>query len=476
MLSVTLGILLIAAPRSYAHAELLDTSPANGEHVDAPPSRIVLRFTEHVSPVPGAVVLRDSDGQALGNDEARSVPGHPDRVALAMPAALGDGVYTVSWRVVSADAHPVSGAFVFSVGTAQATGLADPAAGGGVDSTVNAVFWAFRLLGYAALALLVGGLFFVTVCWPPGRGDPRARRLVRVGWVSGLACGVAVLLLQGPYVAGVSLAHVLDPELLGGTLGTPYGAFVVGRLVLLGLAGALLVWLGRTAGRQLNPPQLAGISVLAVALPATWPGTGHAATGPLLAYVADTVHLIAMSVWLGGLALLFACVLPLRGDGATFPSVSEVAGLLPRFSRTAMAAVAVLVVTGVYQALAEVGTFGDLAGGRYGQLLAFKLAAFGLLLWLGAASRSAVARRYLMPAVHGDGAEEQQPRHPVRTAKRTRRTEQARDRVVLTRLRASVAVEALIAVGVLGITAGLVATPPGGEHLHGAGAGAGPVR
>ncbi|MGH3328845.1 MAG: copper resistance D family protein, partial [Streptomycetales bacterium] len=207
------------------------------------------------------------------------------------------------------------------------------------------------------------------------------------------------------------------------------------------------------------------------------PGTGHAATGPLLARVADTAHLIAMSVWLGGLALLFACVLPLRGSGAASPPVSEVAGLLPRFSRTAMAAVAVLVVTGAYQALAEVGTLGELAGGQYGRLLAFKLAAFGLLLWLGAASRGAVMRRYVLPVVHAAEVEAGRPHRPVRTAKRSRRTEQARDRVVLTQLRKSVGIEALIAVGVLAITAGLVATPPGGEHGHGASAGgAGPVR
>ncbi|MGH3329239.1 MAG: copper resistance protein CopC, partial [Streptomycetales bacterium] len=271
VLGAALGTLLIAAPRSYAHAELVDTSPVNGEHVEALPQRVVLRFSEQVTPVPDAVELRDSDGRTLSREQARSVPGHPERVALDVPPGLGDGVYLVSWRVVSADAHPINGAFVFSVGAARAAGLAEQAAGGAADATVNAVFWAFRLVGYATLAVLLGGLFFMIVCWPAGRGDPRAQRLVRLGWACALACGVAVLLLQGPYVAGESLAHVLDPELLGGTLATPYGAFVVTRLVLLGLAGGVLVWLGRTAGRQPRPPELAGIAVLAIALPATWP-------------------------------------------------------------------------------------------------------------------------------------------------------------------------------------------------------------
>ena len=139
----------------------------------------------------------------------------------------------------------------------------------------------------------------------------------------------------------------------------------------------------------------AGVVVLGVALPATWSGTGHANAQPgIVPAAADTVHLAAMSAWVGGLALLAVCVLPRSADHP----VGEVATALTRFSRIATVAVAALALTGLYQAWRGLGSWAALPGSSYGTLLVFKLALIGLLLWLGALSRSAVRSRYLAAA------------------------------------------------------------------------------
>jgi copper transport protein len=439
---MTVGLLLLPNAEAWAHAELVETNPANGTHLDTAPRTVVLRFTESVNPVRGGFSLLDGNGTTVAKPAAHGVPGDPTRVGMPVPASLGDGVYVVNWRVVSADSHPIHGAFVFSVGDARAAPLADAGARSGSDSLVTVMFWLFRLLSFASLALVVGGAFFVVVCWRAGLADRRVRRVVT--WALGVSAvsAVALFALQGANVAGSSLAGVADPVLLADTAGTTFGILLLVRIGLLCLAGLLLLRL-KTVSRK----EIVLVSCLGYALALTWSGTGHAAAGLLsnVAVLVDAAHLTAMSVWLGGLAVLASCTL--AGSDR-----DEAATAVSRFSRTAGAAVVVLGVTGLLQAWRELAEFGP--GTQYFTLLIFKVAVFGLLLWLASLSRSFVRRRLSAPA--------------------RRATEKAARRNTLAGLRRSVAWEAGIAVIVLGLTAALVAIPPGG-HDHGPAAAAAPA-
>jgi copper transport protein len=89
-------------------------------------------------------------------------------------------------------------------------------------------------------------------------------------------------------------------------------------------------------------------------------------------------------------------------------------------------------------------------------LLAFKLAALGVLLWLGAMSRSIVQRRYAAPMPEPDEAEA-----AIRSKRRAVRAAQLQERVTRTQLGQSVRLEAATAVAVLAVASVLVATPPG---------------
>jgi copper transport protein len=437
VVAMTVGLLLLPSADAWAHAELVETSPPNGTHLDAAPREVVLRFTESIKPVRGGFSLLDGSGATITVPSAHGVPGDAARISMPLPDSLGDGVYVVSWRVVSADSHPIHGAFVFSVGDARAAPLADAGAQAGSDRLVEVAFWLFRLLSFASLALLAGGGFFVVVCWRAGLPDRRVRRLITSAWAALVVSTVAVFLLQGPNVAGSSLAGLADPTLLADTVGTTFGILLLVRIALLGLAGLLLARL-KTVSRK----EIVLVIVLGYALSLTWSGTGHATAGLLssFAVLVDAAHLTAMSVWLGGVAVLASCTL---GSGGR-DREDEATAAVSRFSPTAGVAVTVLGITGVLQAWRELAEFGP--GTQYFSLLIFKIAMFGLLLWLASLSRSFVRRRLSVPATPRKAAD--------------------RRRGMLAGLRRSVAWEAGIAVVVLGITAALVAIPPGG-HDHG---------
>jgi copper transport protein len=177
---------------------------------------------------------------------------------------------------------------------------------------------------------------------------------------------------------------------LSGVLDERFGQVWSGRLVVLGLLALVLVALGR---RPVSPPLLAAGGVLSVALLLTPGLAGHAATQDLvpLAMVSDVVHLLAVSLWLGGLALLATAVLPRR-------LADELSVVVPRFSRMAFAAVVVILVTGTFQGWREVRSTAALTDTTYGRLLIVKVLLFGLLVALGGLSRRFVQARYRVPA------------------------------------------------------------------------------
>jgi copper transport protein len=447
------ALVLLAGSPASAHATLAGSDPVSGSQLDEAPEQVRLRFTERVTVAPDGVQLRGADGSVVATEPAAPAADDPATVVLPIPADLADGSYVVSYRVVSADSHPVAGALVFGVGVPAAS--LDQVEPSGEDPAVAAVFAVSRWTGYAGLALLAGALVVLGWCWPGGWANRRARRVVAAGWVASLLGAVAVLLLQGPYSAGRSLAAVADPGLLSATMDTDYGRYVAVRLALI-LAAAGLVLGYRKAGAI----------VLGLALPATWIGTGHANTsGNPVDWLADLAHLVAMSSWFGGLALLAVCLLP-RATSKTPPAplrgappppslpAEEVGPALRRFSLLATAAVTTLVVTGTFIAWRRVGSLDALVGTPYGRLLAFKLAVLGVLLWLGSMSRSVVQRRFGQP-VEPAG-------EPVsRSKRRAARSAVAQERGARAQLRQSVRLEAGVAVAVLAVASVLVATPPG---------------
>ncbi|MFF2512351.1 copper resistance CopC/CopD family protein [Streptomyces sp. NPDC058086] len=414
LLLAVIGAVLAGAAPASAHAALTGSDPQQGAVVGQAPAQISLTFSEKVAMSDDSVRVLDPKGKRVDTGKAADLGGTTYGVKLH--SGLPDGTFTVTYQVVSADSHPVSGAFTFSIGAPSQTSVAlsDPAVGGGV---VGALYGFGRYVSYAGFILLVGGAAFVLACWQRGAGVRPVQRLVVSGWLTLTGATLALLLLRGSYVGSGKVGDIFDLTLLGQVLQTKAGAALVSRLLLLA-AGALFIAVlfgayarrdeadasdetdvadgsdeggasdrGRVDAdaekRDLTFGLAIGGAVVAAGLAASWAMAEHASTGIQagLAMPIDVLHLLAVAVWLGGLSTLLVALF--RAPAET--QIDAVA--VRRFSRVAFAGVTVLVVTGIYQSWRQVGSWSALTGTWYGQLLLIKIGLVAVLVGIAWISR-----------------------------------------------------------------------------------------
>jgi len=433
LLAVLVTTMIALAGTASAHAVLLATTPRGFQVLDAAPHEVTMRFSESVDVSLARVRLLGPRGDEI---DGVSPPAHPsgraDTVAVTVPDRLARGTYTVTYHVISTDSHPVEGAFAFSVG-AVTGGVAHGAEPEGANWLASVLAGIARWLAYAGLAVLVGTAFFVAACWPGGEVTSGVHRLLWTGWATLLGATLATFVLYGPLSGG----PLADPALLGSRL----GVVLTVRVGLLGLVAAAIPLLRRRAPFAPYPVRHGGIVLgVGAALAVTWGLANHSGAGTwvVLALPVDTIHLLAMSVWLGGLPVLLGVLLR-SGD------IPGMRIAVPRFSRTALVCVGVLVATGTYQAWREVGTPAALFGTTYGLVLVAKLGMVAVLVVLGALARNWVRRHYGFAIV------------TVTDKKRARRGPERRE---VSRFRRMVTVEVVIAAAALGATAGLVNAEP----------------
>ena len=185
----------------------------------------------------------------------------------------------MSYRVVSEDAHPISGAFSFVVGDGA---LAAPSTAGqdDVDGTLSVALPVARWLGFTGMALGIGIPVFLFLCWPAGWRVRTMRRLTSAGLASIVVGALLTFLLQGPYESGGGLAGVLDPSLLSATARSNFGVIVLLR-VACGLASAAVLALAWRRGAQPGAPLATVGAALFLGLALSVAAVGHPAAGPL---------------------------------------------------------------------------------------------------------------------------------------------------------------------------------------------------
>ncbi len=384
VLSLALTIVFTHASPASAHAQLVRTVPEASAELPRAPNHVEIVFSEGVRAVAGGIRVLGEDGRRV--DKARPISAG-ERVRLALPN-LPNGAFVVSWRVVSADGHPVRGAFTFRVGgtgSQAAVGrLAAKLLVSGVSrADTSALATVVRTLVFAAMALLLGGVAHVLlVNQSSGRS---VRRAIKMAGVVGGVSSLISLLVYGPLVTGRSLGAIVDGTLLHDSLGDHVGQAMVARAVLIGALAALLVArLGRPRVRHCLAD--APLVLVAVGLVLAQAYTGHGGTGKhlVVALPSTMIHVLAMGAWAGGLMLL---LLTLQ---SAEPTADRVA-VTQRFSRLAGFAVAALVASGSVALWRQVGTFAALRTTPSGRLLVIKLTLVGALLLLGAKNRRALS-------------------------------------------------------------------------------------
>jgi copper transport protein len=387
-----LAALLAWPGGAWGHAVLTHSTPHRGQTVEQAPPAVQFDFNEPVEVSFGAVRVFDEDGERVDEGGIERPGGSSKRVAVELRDGLGDGAYTGTYRVVSADGHPVSGGFSFGVGEALPTGGSAPSVADLLEQSdagpaVEGVYGVARGLHYAALLFLIGAFAFAAVLWPRAGLAPRwPRRAVIAAAATGLVCALAGVGLQGALGAGVGLDHVLDRTILDGSLDTRAGEAWAIR------AGVWLAVLIVVATAPRRPQRwvvaLAGVGVGAVALslPLAGHAESHSPAGLLVS--TDLIHLLAAGVWLGGLLTVLALHWPRRGTVAS----GEAATATAAFSRVALPAMLVLVAAGILQGWIYLGSLTEIVSGTYAIALLSKLVLVALIVALATRGRRAVGR------------------------------------------------------------------------------------
>ena len=341
------------------------------------PAQVVLRFDETVATVAGSV--RVFDGEARRVDTGEVTKPASGSVAVALPQSLPHDTYTVAWRVLSADSHPIRGAFVFSVGepVGDGRGVADRVLDAEAGSA--SVDWALaltRFVGLALILLCVGGA--AVLAFVIDGQDSRAAGLWRTLAAAGVLLALdslALIALTGVKAAGFEFGAVLRWPLPRDVLDTGFGQVWVGR----GLFGVALAVVALFAVRQSSEALAVTAAFLASAIAVTAALSGHARVEGSLAILSDSVHVLAAGVWVGGLA--FFALLLVKAGGDRWSLAVKV---VPRFSTLAVASVIALVSAGVVSSILEIGSWSGLVETTYGRLVLAKVALLLPLVALGA--------------------------------------------------------------------------------------------
>ncbi|MGW6455856.1 copper resistance protein CopC [Streptomyces sp. NPDC055078] len=512
LVGTALGALLAAAGPASAHAALTGSDPRDGAVVATAPADVTLTFSEKIAMGKNSIRVLEPSGKRADKAAVREIStgGRPGYAVELLPG-LPQGTYTVAWQAVSADSHPISGAFTFSIGAPSKTDVELPSqeAGGGL---VGGLYDVARYVAYAGFVLMVGGASFILLCWRRGAAVRPLQRLVVQGWTALTVSTLALLLLRTPYTGSGKFADAFDLSGLRDVLETKTGAALVSRLLLLGAAALFIAVLfgayAKRDGDDANRDETGrrkdlafglavGGTVVAAGIAATWALSEHASTGIQVgvAMPVDVLHLLAVATWLGGLAAILTSLYRV-------PSFEPSA--VRRFSRVAFTSVVVLAATGLYQSWRQVGSWSALTGTSYGQLLLIKVALVVVMLGVAWVSRRWTAQlasgqaETAQPAVAepavaepvsaqpasaqpeavvsgaGDDPERAAQLARQRVAVTTARQKKARDAdPVRSGLRRSVLAEAGIAVILLVVTTILTTTEPGRTEEEAGRAGSG---
>ena len=367
-LVAALALVAVALPATASgHALLQSSDPAAGATLGSAPSVVKLTFGETPDVRLSAVKVLDSDGADHVSGPIASLADPPDSLSVPL-GPLGDGVYTVSWRTVSAvDGHVAAGSFAFGVGVAPPSGTPSQAGGGASESGSPPAIVA-RWILYLGLIALIGAAFAAIAV--TRRPSPDLLLMAAIGWVLTALGTIGVVAVQW-LETGAPLEELP---------GTSVGISALARVVALGVMAAALAALAtvRRLGGRLGWSMVGVAAAISLGVDVM---TGHAAGGadwPLQAG-AQWLHGLAAALWMGGLAALLVLL-------RTTPAEDRLL-TARRFSFWAGIALLIVFLTGFLRALVEIGTLDALVTTDFGRVVLAKSVILLGLATLGAYNR-----------------------------------------------------------------------------------------
>ncbi len=402
-------IVTLIAPlfEAKAHGYVVRAIPADRSTLERPPTRLQYWFSEDLEPRFSEIKLRDQSGEVIASG-AVDEKNHA-LLALRVPAGLSDGAYIVELRpAFASDGHVIAESRVFFVGEAVG-GVAGSAADdraiplevlwrAGLN-LANFLFFGASLL-YSAVLLPAWGRAHHPQAPLPARVMRRLRGCLVAALALALLANLVGLLQQSMVFFNTDAAQVIQQNLWGVVLiGSRFGDIWLFRMALLIFCGVLLFV--AEYYRPLMPRLAAGIWAGMAWLGALFIGltmvASHAAGStvmPWLAIAVDWLHALVAAFWLGGALALTLVLTPALAALDEASRGQAMRAVLRRFSRMVAPLVALLIVSGIYNALNFFVTLADLDS-SYGRALVLKLLMIAPVLLLGAWQHVALRPQFL---------------------------------------------------------------------------------
>jgi copper transport protein len=386
------------------------------------PKEIVLNFGEAVEVSFGSIRLFDSNSQpvALPTPKFVEANGAIDAKAIQVEIPeLQPGSYLVVWRVVSADSHPVQGAFAFQIGTKglnleslSEEILASSSAPFAVRLTMGFARW----LSFLGVMVMVGAMLLATRIV----GFSRVNKIIFGSWITAFVGSVLVLLLQAPYALGQAMSVGEFFSAVDDVLQTRLGTWLVVRGTIL-LTFLILI---RQRNSHDKPIYRMAAILLGIGLFATFSISGHPGMREFsaLSIGTDIVHFLSVSAWMGGLVTLVLL-------GRKWQSESSL--VISWFSFTATISMPIMVATGVAQAWRMMEGFQNIFSTTYGVVLSVKVLLVIVAIAAGTRARQVFKSKKV----------DQQDLREIKFSR-------------------TVLAESMIGIAVLAVTAVLVSVPP----------------
>lgn len=454
-----------------AHTEFESSDPAEGSIVAEPVEVVTIRFTNPTEVPEDGFVAFDSSGRVREPDSVETVD---DKVfQLRFEPPLANGRAAIRWKVRSADSHSIEGSFTFTISAPVAVAPTASVADGATNTTAPAaaatsmeefletptptpgrsLARAGRTVGFLGTTIGIGALAFAAATLR-GRRSEVTWSLTAVRVLGGaIAVGAAIEYL--------GVARLLDESLFGATTTSSGIAALMRLLGGLALAFGLvatLVAVRRRPARSLSAaviepdlvelvgqrsaaaddaegsvrwrpdqqswPAFTGVALIVMSF---W-FDGHTVSEGIrpLHAVVNSVHLLAGSIWGGGVVMMAIIIWRRLRSGRP----TGAAELAVRFSPVATVALVAVAAAGLVMTVLVMDSFSELTSTEWGQILLLKVAVVGL-----AALGGAYNHFRLIPALDAE------PDDPA----------------LLDRVRATITAEAILLVFVVIVTAALVA-------------------
>ncbi len=417
-LLVCFATLFLNQPAS-AHANLLEASPKPSEQLDTPPERVIIWFTEPIEPAFSNILVLNPGGADVTAGESEFDPTEPTVMWVPL-VPLESGTFTVVWKNVSSvDGHKATGSFIFAVG--EPVGVEtqiDLAEQPIIQSPIDPIV---RWIIYIGIAVFAGGLLFETmIASRVARAEDEHQSFAfsqqtsnRFATVALAAIAVVVvaqiaqLILQSSIAFDLPIYAIYPNQLADVVSGSDWGRYWSWRFTAAILAAlALLVAsrLIRDARRSSDPDYLeeaslvtetpvgiaaiafSGIYLLLIAL------TSHNAATPgdirWFAIATDLIHIIAATIWVGGIAYLLVAATSRSADQSSRTAFLQLA---TRFAPLAIFATTILVTSGIVSSLMQV-TIPEALNTPYGRVLGAKVLLLVILIALAIRNNRSVAR------------------------------------------------------------------------------------